>query len=230
MDQEKERDFNFCAFKEEKWENDKELEKLVRKNLYDNLCNTFKNEDKDSSFDKRFWVNEFVNHRESICKALALGNKEVESMYFKVFDSVYERFRNKLHRDFKKLVGEDQYKERLSGILFEKIYECIKYFEGTTEGACLYFKTTEGINFVLDRISYNKEEKLDFFNIYMETYEKVCKLFEGQIQRENMQYEIKQEKKRKKEPFTIFGVHWLLVIFMFPVVIISELFKNSKKR
>ena len=56
-------------------------------------------------------------------------------------------------------------------------------------------------------------------------YNKIKKAFEIDAKQELQE---KQKQEEEKEPLTIFGIHWALVIFLFPVAILMILFDDLK--
>lgn len=230
MNFENERKFHFTGFSEVEYKDSKELENFCRKCLLDNFCNSFKKEENDPKFNKRYWSNNVISYKSEICKRISMGDTKMEKMFLYVFDDVYDEFKNKLYEEFRKGLDEDEYKKRIRGILYSNMYEFIKRFDGMTYGACEYLKTTAGLEFFLDNLSYISDEKMVFLEFYNDVYSDVSKLFEGQIRKERREKELEEMKKEKREPFTIFGVHWLLFLFLFPVVIFFELLKDSSKK
>lgn len=230
MNFETERNFHFTGYSEMQFKDDKELEEFCRESLLDNFCNSFKREESDPKFNKRYWSNNVISYKGKICKLISMGDNKMEKMFLYVFDEVYDEFKNKLYEDFRKELGEEEYKKRIRGILHANMYEFVKDFEGLTYGACEYLKRAEGLEYFLNNLSYNSEEKMLFLGFYNDVYSDVSKLFEGQIRKERRKKEMKEAKKEKKEPLTIFGIHWLVVILLFPFVLFWQILDDSSKK
>lgn len=113
-------------------------------------------------------------------------------------------------------------KKELETELFKNMFNFVKSYKGYTNGALLYLGIAENKEQFANITAKNQEEFNYLIYNYDKIYNKIKKYFETDAKQE------KGEKGEKQESLTIFGVHWLLALLMFPLAFIMVLFDDLK--
>ena len=129
-------------------------------------------------------------------------------------------------------------KQELYNKLFEHLYNIFdtEVRKDLLERGFIYFSYNDTIKEVCTDLAENKKEYDYYILIYHDVLEHVKKYFIEDINRinyEKRQIEerkaIKKSKKENKNKFTIFGVHPLVAILLFPIVIFFSVLDSSTK-
>ena len=116
-------------------------------------------------------------------------------------------------------------KKELETELFKNMFNFVKSYKGYTNGALLYLGIAENKEKFANITAKNQEEFNYLIYNYDKIYSKIKKYFEIDAKQELQE---KQSQQEEKEPFTIFGVHWALVVFLFPVALLMIAFDDLK--
>lgn len=114
-------------------------------------------------------------------------------------------------------------KKELEIELYKKMYSFVKYYKGMTNGAIVYLGLTEHREEICKEVAKTKTEYETMLLDYDKVYKKIKTTFKEDMNQELIE---KQKKEIKREPLTIFGVHWALFIFLFPIAILMVLFDS----
>lgn len=120
-------------------------------------------------------------------------------------------------------------KEELEQELFKNMLYFCKNYANYIVGAIKFIGLTKNRDIFLNKTAKNQKEYDYLFMNYDKIHNKIKKVFQEDIkQEEQRQKIIANNYKQKKEPFTIFGIHWALVIFLFPVAMLMILLDDLK--
>lgn len=131
--------------------------------------------------------------------------------------------------DIKNMLEQEQEKARsekeLENELFITLYNFVKTYKGLTNGALVYIGLIENREMICNAISKTQKEYQYLIINYEKIYNKIKQTFKEDARQELI---TKQKQQQEHEPLTIFGVHWALVVFLFPVALLMILFDDLK--
>ena len=116
-------------------------------------------------------------------------------------------------------------KKELEQELFKNMFNFVKSYKGYTNGDLLYLGIAENKEQFANITAKNQTEFNYLIYNYDKIYNKIKKYFETDAKQELQE---KQRQEEEKEPVTIFGVHWALVVFLLPVALFMILFDDLK--
>lgn len=136
--------------------------------------------------------------------------------------------------DIKNMLEQEQEKARsekeLEQELFKNMFLFANCYNNYIIGAIKYIGLSQNRSSFINMVARNNKEYTYLLMNYDKVYNKIKNTFKEDMHRAERQLQQTQKTniKRKKTHLTIFGVHWALVVFLFPVALLMILFDDLK--